>query len=168
MRTRLVAIVLLAVAISSGQILFACGDKFLILSRGTRFQRAEAPRAPATILVYANPVSPLAAAFAGVSAEATLQHAGYRPEMVTSVEALQRALGRGGWDLVIVDLVESRSIGVNVRGETGPALLAVAYKLTGAELEQAKQQHALVLKAPIKRQALLDAVDAALARRKTS
>jgi len=35
---------LLLIGVSSGDILLACGDKFLISSRGTRFQRAAVAR----------------------------------------------------------------------------------------------------------------------------
>ena len=38
--------------------LLACGDKFLVISRGTRFQRAIVRR-PANVLVYANTTSTL-------------------------------------------------------------------------------------------------------------
>ena len=43
---------------TSGAVL-ACGDKFLMPSRGSRFQQAPMERMPASILFYANPSSPL-------------------------------------------------------------------------------------------------------------
>ena len=50
---------LLLIGVSSGDVLLACGDKFLVSSRGTRFQRAAVAREPASILIYTNPASEL-------------------------------------------------------------------------------------------------------------
>ena len=54
----------------------ACGDKFLVVGRGTRFQRrATSVRTPA-VLLYAPPASPLPAALDGIPVERTLRLAG--------------------------------------------------------------------------------------------
>ncbi len=61
MNTRLVAaVVLLLGSVAVSQPLMACGEKFLMRSRGTRFQRAAPARTAASILVYANPALHLA------------------------------------------------------------------------------------------------------------
>src|SRR4030095_6994213 len=83
---------LLTVANSSG-VLLACGDKFLVANRGTRFQRAAAPREPAAILIYTNPESQL---LAGAPVDATLRKAGYRPTTVETSDEFEKALNRGG------------------------------------------------------------------------
>ena len=57
--------------------LLACGDKFLVISRGTRYQRA-AFRRPANILIYANATSTLTQSLGNVPVAATLSKVGYR------------------------------------------------------------------------------------------
>ena len=85
MKTRLVAAaVLLLGAVGVTEPLLACGEKFLMRNRGTRFQRAAPARAPASILVYANPALNLPKALANVPFDATLRKAGYQPTTVTS------------------------------------------------------------------------------------
>lgn len=145
--------------------LLACGDKFLVVGRSTRFQRASVPRPPAAILVYADPASNLPAALANVPIEATLSKAGYRPTTVSSAEEFDRAMRRGGWDLVLVDVAESRGLNGRVPGDNAPAVLPVVYNPTGTEWKQARRQYPSVLRTPTKTQAFLDTVDEALSLR---
>ena len=52
MRKTLLALGILVIyGVTSGELL-ACGDKFLVASRGTRYQRAGQARQGASILVY--------------------------------------------------------------------------------------------------------------------
>src|ERR1041384_7930895 len=104
MRIRLTAAAVLclaAMAIPQG--LQACGDKYLIATRGTRFQRAT-PNRSAAILVYANPASGLPKTLADLPIEETLRKAGYKPTSIATAAELDAALRKGGWDLVLVDV----------------------------------------------------------------
>ena len=59
MRKTLLAVgILFIYGIGSGELL-ACGDKFLVASRGTRYQRAGQARETASILIYLPPSSAL-------------------------------------------------------------------------------------------------------------
>jgi hypothetical protein len=166
MKTRVVAAALLLLAgTGNSQPLLACGEKFLMGSRGTRFQRAAPARSPASILVYANPALSLSRALANVPFDATLRKAGYKPTVVSSAEAFDSALGRGGWDLVVVDVADSPSVSGRAQGAKAPIVLPVMFNATGAELAAAKKQHRVILKAPTKNQSFLDAIDDALALR---
>jgi hypothetical protein len=147
--------------------LLACGDKFLIVTRGTRFQRAAA-RTSASILVFANPASNLSKALVNVPIEATLRKAGYKPTTVTTVAELDAALSRGGWDVVLVDVADSRVVSGRTGSAPAPVVLPVFYNVTGDELARAKKQYPAVLKSPTKSQPFLDAVDDALAARLAS
>jgi len=71
-RIRLVVVVAIAGAWLSGDLL-ACGDKFLVAGRGTRFQRPKNARA-ASVLIYANPSSGLPAALKNVKVESVLKY----------------------------------------------------------------------------------------------
>lgn len=152
---------LLVALVSAGADLAACGDKFLILGRGTRFQRAGAARAEAAILVYANPSSNLDKALSNVKIESVLKKAGYKPHTVTSAADLDSALGRGGWDLVLVDVVDGASL--RSRIEPKAIVLPVIYNASSDELAQAKRQYPRILRSPTKNQAFLDVIDDALA-----
>ena len=77
MRKALLAVgVLFIYGIGSGELL-ACGDKFLVASRGTRYQRAGQARHGASILVYMHATSTIPKAFEKVSEDVT-KKAGYR------------------------------------------------------------------------------------------
>jgi hypothetical protein len=160
--------VVLLVGAGPGHELFACGDKFLVVSRGTRFQRAASARQPASILVYANPASDLPKALANVAVESTLRKAGYRPTSVTSGAEFDNALRQGGWDLVLVAMPDGQVIVSRMQGSAGhndPVVLPVLYNPTSVELAQAKKQYPRVIKSPTKSQMFLDAIDEALAAR---
>ena len=150
---------------SAGSDLQACGDKFLVLSRGTRFQRAAVLRQPASILVYANPSSDLPKALANVTVDATLRKAGYKPTSVSTDGDFNTALRQGGWDLVLVAMADGQIVNSRVQGADAPIVLPVMYNPTGVELAQAKKQYARVLKSPTRSQSFLDAIDDALAAR---
>jgi hypothetical protein len=69
MTKRWAAFILLLAAVGFGGDLLACGDKFLVVNRNTRFKRAGMPRPPAAILVYANPRGNLPRALGRVLAD---------------------------------------------------------------------------------------------------
>ena len=156
---------LLLTGISSGDVLLACGDKFLVSSRGTRFQRAAVAREPASILIYTNPASELPKVLAGIPVHATLTKAGYRPTTVATSDELDKALGRGGWDLVLVGMVDAQGVSKRLRGDHVPAVLPVVFNPTTSELKETKTLYPVVLQAPAKSQSFLSAIDEALARR---
>ena len=166
MRTRLVAAaILLLGGIGVTEPLLACGEKFLMRGRGTRFQRAAPSRRPASILVYANPALNLAKALANVQVDATLRRAGYRPTTVKSQQDFNSEMSRGGWDLVVVDVADSASVIERLQNSAAPIVLPVLFNATSAELAAAKKQHQRILKGPTKNQPFLDAIDAALAEK---
>jgi CheY-like chemotaxis protein len=164
MKKSLVALgVLFIYSIGSTELL-ACGEKFLVASRGTRYQRAGQARQSAAILVYLNASSALPKAFEKVSDE-TVRKAGYRLTSVANTTELEQALRQGGWDLVLTDLADSATVRGRIQGSGGPMVVPVAYNVTGTVLAQAKKDFQRVLKGPIKSQAFLDALDDALALR---
>jgi|SRR5687768_6816088 hypothetical protein len=164
MKKRLLVVGLLVVT-GAGSDLFACGDKFLVTSRGTRFQRAAAARQPANILVYANPSSGLPKALERVMVDETLRKAGYRPTSVAGSNELEQALRQGGWDLVLADLGDIAALRSRLQGRGAPMLLPVVYNATGTQIAQAKKDYERILKGPVKSQSFLDTIDDALAVR---
>ena len=165
MRKTLVAGILLSVVAASGVDLAACGDKFLVFSRGTRYQTAAAARRPANILVYANPASTLPKALEKASVDSTLRKAGYKPTSVSAPADLEAAIKQGGWDIVVADLADSASLRGRFQGKTAPMVVPVVLNATGTELALAKKEFERVLKGPIKSQAFLEAIDDAITLR---
>jgi hypothetical protein len=140
--------------------LLACGDKFLVGSRGTRYQRARIAGRQAAVLVYVNPATAMGKALAGVPVDENLKKAGYRGASVASVAELERTVAQGGWDLVITDLTDGAAIrGKLPQGANAPMVFPVAFNATKAVFDQAKKDYPKVVKGPIKNQAFLDALD---------
>jgi len=165
MRRHLAAGVLLLLAIATPDLL-ACGDKFLVLGRGTRFQHAALARFPAAILVYANPSSSLPKALSNLPVEATLRKAGYRPTTVASASELDEALHTSRWDLILLDVADSSAVAAQATGNsTPPAILPVLYNPTEPELEVARHKYRCIVKSPTKNQSFLETIDEAIALR---
>jgi hypothetical protein len=162
MTKRWAAFILLLAAVGFGGDLLACGDKFLVVNRNTRFKRAGMPRPPAAILVYANPRGNLPRALGRVPVDETLRKAGYRPTSVTSAEALDHALETTKWDLVLADEAECRVVRERLTNEDAPVVLPVLYNATRAELQEARRQFPLVVASPTKSQAFLEIIDEAI------
>jgi hypothetical protein len=136
-----------------------CGDKFLVSSRGTRYQHAPAANASAAILIYASPSSPVPKAIATASVVSTLRRAGYRPYLVETPEDFEKALSRGGWDLVLVGVADADAVSRRVKGN-GRVLPVV---LTSESFRQTRKLYPVVLKGPVKSAVLLDTIADALA-----
>jgi len=161
MKTRLVVTVLLLGAIGVAEPLLACGEKFRVGTRLTRFQQPPRARDAASILIYANPA--LSKALAGVPVDQALRKAGYKPTSVTSPKEFQAALDRGGWDLVLLDVGDSGAAIARAPVANAPVVVPVIFNASKAELAAAKKQHPHALKGPIKSQSLVHAIDDALA-----
>jgi hypothetical protein len=154
-----------AACVCAGTDLLACGDKFLMLSRGTRFDRAPSARQAAEVLVYAAPASRMTAALNRLSVAAALKRAGYRPLSVDGAEAFEQALRRGGWDLVVVDLADAPAVAARAGGASAPLVVPVALDATREEVTRARTRYVKVIASPAKGQTFVDALDDAMASR---
>jgi hypothetical protein len=143
-RMRFVACVVIAGAWLSGDLL-ACGDKFLVAGRGTRFQRPKSARA-ASVLIYANPSSGLPAALKNMKVESVLKHEGHRSTTVETFDQLSAILVGGRFDVVVA----------------ASSVAAEVETLLGAAPDRAV---VLALSAPPKDGSLLKAIDQAVEQR---
>ena len=143
--------------------LFACGAKFLMANRGTRFGRAAAARHPAAVLVYANPASMLPEALRKVEIEKILGKAGYRPTVVSNQAELDQALNEGEWDIVVADLSDSASLRAQLHGKDAPMIVPVMLKPSKDEFKQAERDYGRVVKGPVKSQRFLETIAEAVA-----
>ena len=163
MRQVVVGLALAAAVLSAEADVRACGDKFLVNARGSRFHRAGIARLPASILLYARPSSRLAVALDALAVPAALAKVGYTPTLVADAAALARELSTGRHAVVVVDLQEAATVGTAAaEGGVAPAVVAVAYGAGGARLKQARRAHAAVLRGLTRPAAVVDAVDDAV------
>ncbi len=162
MARRWVAVGLFVVLIQVVSIdILACGDKFLVPSRGRRFELTPAVREQAAVLLYVNPRSPLPMMFTKLAVDPALRKAGYRPTVVKSAEEFARLVRQGTWDVVLVDLFDSAD--AELPGAAGSAVIVpVAMNPTSSELANARRKYGTVLKAPTRSQAFVDALDLAV------
>jgi len=165
---RLLAVGLLVVLIQLVPIdILACGDKFLVPSRGRRFELTPAARQQAAVLLYVNPRSALPVMFTKLAVDPALRKAGYRPTVVESAEEFTRRLHQGNWDVVLIDLVDSTT--ADISDATGSAVvLAVAVNPTNSDLANARKKYATILKSPTRNQAFVDALDVAVAAQRAA
>ena len=96
-RTFGVLVVMLSVGV--GDVL-ACGDKFLIAGRGTRYQRPKSARA-ASVLIYTDPASTLAATLKKAKVESLLKLEGHRTTKVQTLQELSTIVASGRYDVIL-------------------------------------------------------------------
>jgi len=155
---------LAAAALWTGADLLACGDKFLVVGRGTRYQRPKNARA-ATILIYANPSSGLPAALKRVSVDSVLKHEGHRSTTVETPEQLSAILASGRFDVVLAAGGDAAAVEkVLPAGPDAPVLLTVCDKASSHEPKETEKNASCALNASPKAGSLLEAIDKAVER----
>jgi hypothetical protein len=91
----------LVVMLSVGMVdMLACGDKFLIAGRGTRYQRPKNARA-ASVLIYADPGSTMAATIKKAKIESLLKLEGHRATKVQTLQELSTIVSSGRYDVIL-------------------------------------------------------------------
>jgi hypothetical protein len=143
MKYRIHFVVLVAtIGVWMGADLLACGDKFLVTGRGTRYQRPKNARA-ASVLIYANPASGLPVTLQKVKVESVLKHEGHRSTTVETFDQLSAIVAGGRFDVIVA----ASSVAADVE------------KLLGEASDRAV---VLALDAPPKEGSLLKAIDKAV------
>jgi hypothetical protein len=154
---------LVAVGLWMGADLLACGDKFLVAGRGTRYQRPKNARA-ASVLIYANPSTGLQAALKKVPLDSVLKHEGHRSTTVESPDQLSAILASGRFDVVLVASGDAAVVEKLLGGgPDAPVVVALCVKAAGQE-QPASDKGASCLKTPPKEGSLLEAIDKAVDR----
>ena len=120
MRHRVVCLTLLLASISA-QDLIACGDKFLVSGRGTRYQRPKTARA-ASVLIYAAPSAELTA-LGNMHLEPLLKQQGHRPTTVQTFEQLSNVIATGRFDVVIAAANAAASVEQLLAGASDAAVV---------------------------------------------
>ena len=161
---RFVALVA-AVGLWTNADLLACGDKFLVAGRGTRYARPKNARA-ASVLIYATPASGLPAALKSVSLESLLKHGGHRATTVETPEQLSAILEGGRFDVILAASGDAPAVEERLR-RVPDAAVVVAFCLKAGVQEPGVGSKSVTctLEAPPKESKLLEAIDRAVERR---
>jgi hypothetical protein len=85
----------------------ACGDKFLMVGRGAKFQRAYASVYPGNIYIYARPSTDQKAAIRDPQLYKALRQAGHTVSVIEDWTLLEQALKTVRVDVVLVDAAEA-------------------------------------------------------------
>ena len=105
-RTLGVLILLLTFAVPD---LLACGDKFLVGPRGTRFQRPKG--APVgSVLIYVEPKSEMAAAIKKSDTAKMLKIAGHHVKTVKTLQNLSTLVSNGHYDVILSSNADLASV----------------------------------------------------------
>jgi len=129
----------------------ACGDKFLVVGRGVRYQRVHPAAHPGSILIYMKPGSQVPAAAKEIQLQSSLKRAGHKVDTVENAARLQDALKSVKYDLVLADIADSAALERQVGSEPSmPAVVPVLYRPTGDEMAAAQKQYGCAIKVPSK------------------
>lgn len=134
---------------------YSCGDKFLVVGRGIRYERAYAAAHPASILIYQNTNNE-----ATKDLQTMLKRSGHKIETVADETKLFNTLQSKKYDVVLVNLSEVALLERKVMSTPSkPAVLPVIYNVSGAELDSAKSQYSCVLKYSKKNKNAITVID---------
>jgi hypothetical protein len=148
-----------AIVLSTAPDLLACGDKFLVGGRGTRYQRPKTARA-ASVLMYADPSSGLPEALGKLPVESVLKQQGHRLTTAGTLDQLSALLTGGRFDVILA----ASSVVAAIEGLLGgkpDAPAVVAFCIKGQPVEG---DVPCSVKVPPKEQSLLEAIDKAVER----
>lgn len=161
---------IIAVVVVSGlgmigmQVLEACGAKFLVSSRAARYQRLQAAKHPASILLYwpDDPADPVEEDEANANYEATkaaVERVGHTLEAMTDLESFRAAAGTGEYDIFLMDVADARKLrGDLERLAPQTVILPVMEFATRPRLAEAKREFGHVVSTPTTARRLLSVI----------
>jgi hypothetical protein len=166
---RSVAVLVVACTISSAGDAGACGDKFLIVGRGSRLQRAYCAIRPASILVYINHKSNRAKAMGDPQFHKALVQAGHKSQTINDLERLGDRVGADQIDVVLADIADAAAVERQLSAVAPNALLLpILYKPSAEQIASATKQFGIVLTAPDRVTHFLGVIDDAMKARQNA
>lgn len=91
-------------AVAFAQQALACGEKFLIVGRGSRFQRAYVALHPASVLVLNSRLT------GRRDLQSRLKLAGHRIQLASNIDQLRQATKEESYDLVLADMSDAAAV----------------------------------------------------------
>jgi hypothetical protein len=117
----------------------ACGDKLLMVGRGTRFRQAYASIYPGNVYIYARPSADAKAAIRDTQLHKALRQAGHTVSVIEDWALLQQALKSVPVDIVLVDVAEAQRLHpLIVESPSHPEALYVAFPSTASQAPPAQ------------------------------
>jgi hypothetical protein len=127
-RRVLLVVALVVVASAAYPVVQACGDKFLMVGRGAKFQRAYASVHPGKVLIFARPSTAERAAIRDPQLHRALRQAGHAVSVIEDWALLEQALRTVPVDVVLVDVAEATRLESAIAtSSTRPDTLYVAF-----------------------------------------
>lgn len=161
-----VLIAALTVVGQASQTVQACGDKFLLVGRGVKFQRAYAAIYPASIIIYAQPQRHAAKAIRDPRLQSDLKLAGHHVLLVETDAALAHALESTRVDLVLTDVADAdRTSTQGAASPSKPTVLPVMYEPTREEAKEIEARYQCRLKSSDRADRYLATIDDAMKAR---
>jgi len=161
----LVALLGSALTVAATGDALACGDKLVVVGRGLHAKGVKAPQR-ASILLFAEPKSSVAAALEDGNFRKDLERAGHRLRSATSKEELEAALGTGTYDLLLADLKAAPLAESEARSAASrPTFLPTLFNPTAAELAAVGKQYHCVVKSSGEQKDYIAVINEALAER---
>ena len=142
------AVVFLAVGSLGSEAVSACGDKFLLLGRGMRFQRAYAAIHPARILLVVPAKSVKVAAVRDPRLKSALEMAGHKVK-VGQAAKLADVLAGSRYDIILAGRADAMGIPATLAAGSGkPSVIGVLEDSEAAEVTARRLGLDAVLKTP--------------------
>ena len=143
MRRLVISLCLTAAAVLlATQVADACGDKFLLVGRGIKFQRGYAAVHRASILLYAGPsASGRQSVIQDAKFQAALTSAGHQITVVQNADAVKSALKTGTYDVVLAEITQAAALGTetDLAASKSIVLPVVEEKPTKDQIETCKR-----------------------------
>jgi len=119
---------------------FACGDKFLLIGRGLRYEQAHVAAHPASILVFLHEDK------LNKEMESILKPAGHKVRTVGDDIAFENALKSSKYDLLLVNLTDAPRVQNQIQSmQTPPFVLPVVSASNKAALKTAQTNNICLL-----------------------
>jgi ABC-type amino acid transport substrate-binding protein len=164
-----ILVVSASVLLQGTDIAQACGDKFLLVGRSTKFHQAYAAIYPASIIVFAQSQRSAAKAIRDPRLQSDLKKAGHRVSIAEDETALARALESDRIDLVLTDAADADRIARQASNAPAkPRVLPVMYQPTPEEAKDVEQRYQCRLTSSDRTDKFLAAIDDAMKARADS
>ena len=136
--SRAVLFVVVAVGIAAlSPLAEACGDKFLMVGRGARFQRVYASVYPGKVVIFARPSTDKKAIIRDPQLHKALRQAGHAVSVIEDWALLEQAVKTVPVDLVLVDVGEAERLqNLMAEAPSAPEPLYVASQASAAAAKQ--------------------------------
>jgi len=132
----MVGVVLVVLLVGVPVDMFACGDKFLLAGRGTRFQRPKNARS-ASILIYADPASAMGKTIKKEKIESVLKVVGeHRTHTVATLQKLSTTVSSGDYDVILTANGDIASVKGLIQTPEGPVVVGIDQLLKNHSLLQ--------------------------------